>query len=185
MDISFWIAIISVGIAGYGVKTAKEALRSGEKARIHQVLVDVLFEYRSAQMLLAIRTLWSFHDKNKKNLGEAYNKIRLKEEREISQLAPEHRLERERAMLHHQRRLVGQFYSMLAGLYELQIIPAKTLYTYWSKGDLRIIPQIIIPIGKTLSKELGTASDEAHVTIARMQKLYDDCPSGEPGQLKT
>jgi hypothetical protein len=185
MDISFWIAIGSLFIAGYGVKTAKEALRSGEKARIHQVLVDVLFEYRSAQMLLAIRTLWSFYDKHKEDVGKAYNDILDKEEREISRLAPELRLEREKTTLHYQRRLVGQFYSLLAGLYELQIIPAKTLYTYWAKTDLQIIPLIIIPIGRALSKRLGTTSDDEHANIARMQKLYNDCPSGKLGQLRT
>lgn len=195
MDKSFWIAIVGLLVAIFSAlyarrgvkiaKIAKEALSSREKARIHQALADLLFEYRSAQMLLAIHTLWSFYDEHKENLRDAYNDIRHKEESEISKLVPELRLEREKTTLHYQRRVVGEFYSLLAGLYELQIIPAKILYSYWNKSDLRIIPLIIIPIGRALSKELGTISDEEHMNIARMLKLYNDCPSGKPSQLKT
>ena len=175
--IGLLIAILSAIYARRGVRIARDAFSSAEKARMHQVLVDVLFEYRSAEMLLAIRTLWTFYNEHRENLGEAYNVIRRREESEISKLEPERRLQRERTTLHHQRRLVGKFYSLLAGLYELQVIPAKTLYTYWSKGDLRILPLIILPIERALSKELKTASGEGHPALERMQRLYDDCPN--------
>jgi hypothetical protein len=184
MDIVLGIAIIGLLIsvlsaiyACRGVRISRDALRSSEKARIHQVLVDVLFEYRSAEMLLAIRTLWSFYNENKENLGEVYNIIRHREESESSKLEPELKLQREKTTLHHQRRLVGKYYSLLAGLYELGVIPSETLYTYWNKKDLEIIPKIIIPMEKALAKDIKTiAEGEEHSALIRMQRLYNDCP---------
>lgn len=178
--IGLLVAILSSIYAGRGVRIARDALRSAEKTRMHQVLLDVLFEYRSAEMLLAIRTLWSFYKEHKENLGEAYNLVRHREENEISNLEPELKLQRERTTLHHQRRLVGKYYSLLAGLYELDVIPRKTLYTYWNKKDLEIIPKIIIPMEKALAKDIKTISeDEEHTALIRMQKLYEDCPDNK------
>jgi hypothetical protein len=175
--IGLLISVLSAIYAGRGVRISREALRSAEKARIHQVLVDVLFEYRSAEMLIAIRTLWSFYNENKENLGEAYNIVRHREESEISKLEPELKLQREKTTLHHQRRLVGKYYSLLAGLYELGVIPCETLYTYWNKKDLEIIPKIIIPMEKALAKDIKTISEgEEHSALTRMQRLYNDCP---------
>jgi len=182
--IGILIAILSAIYAKIGVRIARDALSSSEKARIHQVLVNVLFEYRSVEMLIAIRTLWDFYKKNRENLEEAYNNIRHSEEIEVSKLDPERRIERERTTLHHQRRIVSKFYSLLAGLYELKVIAAKTLYTYWSKEDLRILPLIILPIEKALLKELKPAYSEGHPALERMQRLYDDCPNSNASYSK-
>jgi hypothetical protein len=178
--IGLLVAILSAIYAGRGVKIARDALRTAEKARMHQVLVDVLFEYRSAEMLLAIRTLWSFYNEHKENLGKAYNLIRHREESEIAKLEPELRLPRERTTLHHQRRLVGKYYSLLAGLYELGVIPGETLYTYWNKKDLEIIPKIIIPMEEALAKDIKTIyEDKKHSALIRMEKLYKVCPDND------
>jgi len=174
MDNKTSIAMIALIVSALSLFIAGKAFRSAEKARMHQVLVNVMFQYGSVEMLQAIKTLWKFYEKHKENLGEVYITILRTDESEIEKLDPKQRLERERTTLHHQRRLVENFYSLLAGFHKLKVIPKKTLYTYWNKDNLRIIPDIIIPIEKAMSKELGT--DPEHIIFERMQKLYDDCP---------
>lgn len=161
------------------VRLQTEAIRSGEAARIHQVLVDILMDYRSPEMLLAVRTLWDLWRSDPDGFVERYETQRKREADAIAALPPEKRLEVERASLHFHRRLVSQFYSFVAGLYELGIIPKRILYTHWGEADLRIIPQILLPIEKRLGDALGT-SPGSGPTLRRLQKLYDDSRSGEP-----
>lgn len=161
------------------VRLQTEAIRSGEAARIHQVLVDILMDYRSPEMLLAVRTLWDLWRSDRDGFVERYETQRKREADAIAALPPEKRLEAERASLHFHRRLVSQFYSFVAGLYELGIIPKRILYTHWGEADLRIIPQILLPIEKRLGEALGT-SPGSGPTLRRLQKLYDDSRSGEP-----
>jgi hypothetical protein len=161
------------------VRLQTEAIRSGEAARIHQVLVDILMDYRSPEMLLAVRTLWDLWRSDRDGFVERYETQRKREADAIAALPPEKRLEAERASLHFHRRLVSQFYSFVAGLYELGIIPKRILYTHWGEADLRIIPQILLPIEERLGEALGT-SPGSGPTLRRLQKLYDDSRSGEP-----
>ena len=175
MNIGLGIAIVALLVAALSAIYAGRQASTATGALMHQVLVDILFEYRSVEMLVAIRSLRRFYNDHKEHLEEAYNGIRRTEEIEIAKLEPEQRIERERITLHHQRRFVEIFYSLLAGLYELQVITGKTLYTYWTKKDLEIIPLIILPIRRALSKRFGTDPSEED---ARLKRLYDDCPGG-------
>jgi len=141
---------------------------------IHQVLRDILMEYRSAEMLVAVRTLWTFYREHTQDFVQEYEETRKKDEKSIAELSASQRLEAERSTLHYLRRLVSQYYAFLGGLYELKIIPKNILYTYWSEGDLRIIPKILIPIERHLGETFGTLVEEDS-GLARLQKLYDDC----------
>jgi hypothetical protein len=155
------------------VRLQTKAIQGSEAARIHQVLVNILMEYRSAEMLLAVRTLWDFYRANPNSFVDVYESTRKREADTTAALSPDQRLQAERATLHYQRRLVSQFYAFLAGLYELGIIPKQILYTYWGEGDLRIIPTILIPIETRLAAALST-SRAPNPTLERMRKLYDD-----------
>jgi hypothetical protein len=183
MDTGLAVNILSVLVAGLSALYARHsnvkadaAQRTSEAALLHQVLVDVLFEYRSAEMLNAVRSLWEFWRKHQTDLPTAYEATRNQDTNILGGLLPKDRLEYERTTLHFQRRLVSQFYALLAGLYEQGIIPHKILYTYWGEGDLRIIPQVLIPIETSLAKALGTSTSGSSPSLRRMQKLYDDSP---------
>lgn len=128
-------------------------------------------------MLLAVRNLWRLYEANQDRFVEVYESIRQEDDARVTALSPTCQLAEIRATLHYQRRLVSHYYAFLAGLYEFRIIPKHILYMYWTEGDLKIIPTILIPIEIGLSTKLltFTAKHEAqHPVIRRLRKLYDD-----------
>ena len=173
--LSFLIALASAYYAHKSAVSAESANRIAESARIYQVLADVLMEYRSAEMLHGVRALWDFYRKHTDDLVDAYQAQLQQDSTTIANLPPDKTLDAEKATLHFKRRLVSQFYQLLAGLYELNVIPKHILYTYWSEGDLRIIPKILMPLEISLAKTLKALSNPSDSPgFKRLQKLYDD-----------
>src|ERR1700692_1924381 len=125
MDAGLLVNIISVLAAsasaiyarGSNVK-AEAAQRTSDAALLNQVLVQMLFEYRSAEMLSALRSLKDLWRAKEHNLTQAYEAKRIEDAKKIDELPPTQRLDYERTTLHYQRRFVSQFYGILAGLYE-------------------------------------------------------------------
>ena len=148
-------------------------LRTMRSVMIHQVLRDILMEYRSAEMLLAVNTLWVFYREHPEDFVRKYEETRRRDEGGIAKLPPKERAEVLRSTLDYLRRFVSHYYALLGGLYELKIITKDILYTYWSGDDLRIIPEILIPIERKLAETVGTLV-EHDKGLARMKKLYDD-----------
>jgi hypothetical protein len=130
------VAALSALYARHSNVKADAAQRTSEAALLHQVLVDVLFEYRSAEMLNAVRSLWDFRRKHKENFVAEYEAKRTQEQKTIEELPPKEHLDYERTTLHYQRRLVTQFYSLLAGLYEQGIIPKKMALSHICRTGL-------------------------------------------------
>lgn len=150
--ISFIMVVAAVASAIF----AGTVWLTARKAMLHQALLDVQRNYRSGEMQYAIRTLWDFYKKEgKKNFVEKYEAIRREDEQRISALPPEDRLRAEQATLHYQRRLVSHFYQHLASLHINGVLSRKILYTGWSERDLRIIPEVIVPIESRLPRELS------------------------------
>lgn len=145
-----------------------------ENANVHQVLVYILGEYRSLEMLAAVRGLWQFFRENQADLRNSYTSRLNTESAYVSSLPLGQQLEAERMTLHFKRRLVSQFYQHLAGLYALGIIKGEILYTYWGESDLEIIPRVLIPIETAIMQQLGVSTDKSSATLAKLQKLYDD-----------
>ena len=113
-------------------------------ATVHQVLVPVLLEYRSADMHRAIITLWRFYDEHPTDIAAAYQELKYS-----------------RPELAEHRRLVSQFYGLLAGLLTLGVVPREVVYSYWSERDLSIIPCILLPIEAAIEKESRPAPEAA------------------------
>lgn len=105
-------------------------------ATVHQVLVPILLEYRSDDMHRAIVTLWRFYDEHPTDIAAAYQELKYN-----------------RPELAEHRRLVSQFYGLLAGLLTLGVVPREVLYSYWSERELSIIPRILLPIEAAIEKE--------------------------------
>ena len=137
----------------------------------YEVLVSILQEYRSVEMGVAVRDLWDFARANTRRLGEAYEEIRAIEAKAVEALDAPHRIEGARATLHFKRRLVSEFYKNVAKLYDLGFVPPKILYTLWTETDLKIIPDVLLPIEYELGKALGVGPPAAS---AELKKLYDD-----------
>ena len=148
-------------------------LHTMRKTMLHQVIRDILMEYRSAEMMIAVQSLWTFYRKHPNNFVEVYVRTKEQDEQSNALLPIPQRIEAERFTLHYFRRLVSQYYAMLAVLYTNNIFPKDILYSYWSEGDLRIIPNILIPIEKKLAEMFGT-SVENDLALSRLNKLYDD-----------
>ncbi len=181
------VTIGILGIAFWAGKLAKKSLEAAEKVKTYQFLTDIISNYSSAEMLLAVRTLWEFHREIKKRLEdtikkellekalwEEYDKIRKQDECEIKLQQPERRLAREKTTLHHYRRIVSNFYELLAGIHKEEVIKKEIIFNYWNKENLSIIPKIIIPIEVPLFKHLypGAPLPEK---INLMRSLYCAC----------
>jgi hypothetical protein len=80
-----------------------------------------------------------------------------------------------RGTLHYRRRIIKEFYNSLAGLYELKALPREVIYTYWSAAELKIIPEILIPLETAVARELRIET-ELGGWFQRLQRLYADMP---------
>lgn len=101
------------------IKLLREQNRQVEQSNTNSLLVPLLLEYRSQQMHEAISALWEF----KYNHGDKFLDV-YEEQLQIDN------------GIHFQRRLVSQFYGILAGLYVTDSIPKEIIYSYWSRKDL-------------------------------------------------
>jgi hypothetical protein len=162
------VAVLSLeGIVAVG------HLRQARLDSTHHVLVAVLQEFRSAEMMLALNALWKFRREHGDQFVQDYLERWRRDDERIAQLPAEDQLRALHATLHYQRRVVKEFYNLLAGLYELKLFPKEVLYTYWNEAELSIIPKILIPLETAVAKELRTEKElgEWH---QRLQHLYDD-----------
>jgi hypothetical protein len=148
------VAVLSVeGIV------AVRHLRQSRLDSVHQVLVTVLQDYRSAEMMLAINSLWRFRREHGEKFVQAYLDRWQRDDERIAGLPEDQQLEATTATLHYRRRIVKEFFNLLAGLHELGVFPKDVLETYWGPAELKIIPEILIPLETAVSKNLRTEQD--------------------------
>ena len=155
MEVAEIIALVSGVVAIVSALFAGFVWRIAHRTMIHQALEDVQKDYRSPEMHHAIRALWQLYIQFGDNLANEYDNIRQHEDSWIFSLPNERdRIEAERVTLHYQRRLVSHFYKHLAALYVNKVIAKDVLFSIWSEVDLRIIPQILVPIENKLREVL-------------------------------
>ena len=131
--------------------------RTTKKTMNYQALVDVRKDYSSPQIFYAVKTLRKFYETHgKETFVEKYEEVREQDEKRISALKEGERIESEQYTLHYQRRIVSHFYQHLAALCKHKIIPRDIVKAEWSEADLRIIPEILIPIENKLREVLHT-----------------------------
>ena len=162
------VAVLSVeGIV------AVRHLRHARLDSVHQVLVSIMQDFRSDDMLLAINSLWRFRAEHGDQFVQKYLEQWRSDNERIAALPEGEQLAAMHATLHYRRRIVKEFYNLLAGLYELGVFPKEILYTYWSKAELKIIPEILIPLETAVGRELRTET-ELGGWFRRLRRLYDD-----------
>lgn len=129
------------------------------KALMHQSLLFLQQKYLSPEMLYAVGTLWDFYrEYGKERFVKKYEEIRKEEQIWVTSIDKQKRIEAEQSTLHYQRRLVSQFYNQLATLDVNGVLPKDIVYRNWSEADLRIIPEILIPIENKLREVLHQPS---------------------------
>ena len=123
------------------VQNQAKHLRDGTE---QQVLGDVLRDYRSPNMLVAVKCLWDLQRATSKqgtDIAEEY--ARLTEDASVfGALQPD---------LHANRRLVSHFYQRLAGLWKLGVLTDRVVFMFFTADDLSIVTKAIEPIEKALS----------------------------------
>jgi len=137
------------------------------------VFLELQKEYGSPEMGIAIRSVWEFYEHHQKDdFIEAYaNQYPLNQYKHDA--------------IHYQRRNVSQFYSKIAALrYVHKILRKKDVGSIWSKDDLSIIPNVLIPIAtKGMPRALGKPEvefDKLHISFKNMKKLYDEAEDLDP-----
>lgn len=175
LDPTLAVSALSMLVAAMSALYARQALQRSREALMYEVLTHIASDYRSLEMFVAVKSLWRFKREHPTNIAEAYNERRLKDAAHVESLTVEERTEYEGTTVHYQRRLVSHFYSLLASLHERGLPEQGAVYALWTKDDLKIIPEVILPLEQTVSA--GIESQAVSPVIARLQKLYDDCPN--------
>ena len=159
--------------------TQKEMAKQTQQfqmSNLHQVLIPIINDYRTPDMHAAVKALWELYGAHPETFVVVYENLRTEQAAEIEALPPTQRAPAEAATLHFQRRMVTHFYRVLGGMYELGVIPKTVLYTYWERGDLAIIPKILVPIEVSLGATLGTSGDPHRPSLGKLLRLHDDSP---------
>jgi len=131
-------------------KALSEQSQILRKTLIYQAFDALTAEYRTPEMLQAVRNLWDFYRENKENLESVYlSKIKVENEK-VNNAPPELRVSLEAQTIHNQRRFVSQFYSRIATFIDKEIIPEDIFYSSWGETDLEIIPKILIPLENSI-----------------------------------
>lgn len=157
--ISALAAIIAAVVTYYLYTITKRNL-------VYQVLVKLQMEYRSPEMQYALWILRGLYDevnKDEETLMEKYAEKYHEEKKMLQKVQKnyykktkmhgnpqEKPIDTLKTTLDHQRRLVSQFYHHLAVLTVNNIVPKDIIYKIWDEEDLRIIPEILIPMHKKL-----------------------------------
>jgi len=151
--IAIIIALLAAAFAGLSWWNARQTT-------FHHVLADIRKDYLSPQMGYAVKTLWQFYNDCKKDgedFVEKYCRILKEDKSRLSSLEEQQRVEAERSTLHYQRRLVSHFYQYVAALYaNNKRLLRGIVFRTWTEKDLRIIPNIIIPIEIKLREVIQT-----------------------------
>jgi hypothetical protein len=162
--------------------------RKTANSRVHELLWRLLERYGSAEMLLAVASLWHFHDDMKKKGGDLAKEYEIIYRNDFDIIEGRPRSEQAAfatGTLHYRRRIVKHFYQFLASLHELEPTSDHLIYSHWSERNLRIIPEILIPIEETLALNLDTYSPDFQISINRLRKLYEDSKKRLPSSTGT
>lgn len=153
------------------VRTAAQSTAVAERGNLASTLMDIHSTYWSVEMLDAIISLNRFADAVPlEHLRASYEETLDAEMEHLKQVPARDRIAYLRTTLHHKRRLVSHFYNHLAFLLEHKILEEEIVFTDWQTRDLRIIPEILLPIEGLLGEKLETGAD-----TSLLRRLYDRC----------
>jgi hypothetical protein len=162
-----------VGVLSLEGIIAVRHLRQARLDSLHHALASARRDYGSAEIMLALVSLWKFRAQHGDNFVKAYLDRWHADEERLAGLPAEQQIAAMRGTLHYHRRIVKEFYNSLAGLYELHVLPKEMLSAYWSEAELKIIPEILIPLELAVARELRSERDVDR-WLQRLRRLYED-----------
>jgi hypothetical protein len=174
---------IALGISIIALIFAILSWRTSKLTALHNVIEDIRKDYRSPEMHHAVKTLWEFFKdcrSKREDFVVRYFKILKDDNDRICKLNEDERIKAEKDTLHYQRRLVSHFYQYVSSLYVNKILPRNIIFKTWIEDDLRIIPDIIIPIEKKLPEIIKTPDyipvdkKDFPLWLLPMHTLYED-----------
>ncbi len=131
------VSLIVIALAAVaGAVAALRYLGEGRAARKHLMFSELWKEYQSPEMLKALRRLHDFYDEcghSEDNLVSAYKRLYWS-------------VHSEGPTLHYYRRYVSHFFQKAASLIAQGLLDQRAFYGSWNRGDLRIIPEVLIPV---------------------------------------
>ena len=89
-----------------------------------------------------------------------------------------------RHQLNLKRRKLTSFYDRMAVLYAAGFLPKEVLFRLWTTRDLSVIPEILIPLGNVLYKELNDGIEPPPSQYNLLKKLYGDSFQAVGGSVK-
>jgi hypothetical protein len=164
-------AIIASVFAYFAWRASNKQNRLTSNSLKYSILADLFKDYRSIEMGHSIRKLYGTSIRCKSKELEWINYYMMMFKKEKGALDS----------LHDHRRRVSSFYQYMASLLVNDIISKKLVYSVWKKGDLEIIPKILMPIESiALPKLMKTKElDKANLpeVFENMMNLYKDAPN--------
>ena len=158
---------------------ARETRKDTKKTLEKQTFLDLRREYRSKEMGIAIARLWKLYREDCKEQRKALIDQYFKESKGDQKFQMD--------CIHNQRRMVSQFYQELENLLRHKIVNKKLVLTYWTAGDLEIIPNIIEPIETVaIPKLMGndpTPKSKWPEWITNLLDLYRRAKNREVGEI--
>ena len=167
--IAAWLVWCAAKSSSRAADTANEiAGKTLENARaglMYDVLMRSREEYETPDMKDSIRALRDFVGRceNGKDINKTYFD-RLKEAKKQGRRDPD--IDR------HQRR-VSHFYQKLADIHHLGLVTGGLLLEPWSRSDLEIIIEAIIPMENALA-EFRKTPDAPLRTLKKLKRFHDD-----------
>ncbi len=153
-----------------GGASALRVLRETRASRKYQVFSDLWREYQSPEMLKALRRLHDFYNecgRNEENLISAYKRLYWS-------------VNAEGPTLHFYRRYVSHFFQKVTALIRQQMLDPGMFYDNWNKSDLRIIPDILVPVEiralPSLWGETEYTAESMPRRFRRLLELYKGAP---------
>ena len=164
-----WLPILALLIAIVSAVMAWRANTTAKKTRKYEILTKRINEYGSEEMLLAISNIMSFFEEDEDNFAKIY--VDRHREYRKSNLENRDPVFKE---LHHHRRIISTFYSVLAWAWDEKYIKMKTIKKFWAAGTLQIIPKVILPIEEGLFEDLNKNGTDKPEFFKFMRKLYNE-----------
>ena len=158
-------ALLAAGGAIAGAAWSKKTYRFTEKAEKFKVFLGFLNEYRTPDMLAAVRDLHAFKRKCERentSLKDEYKTQREKDEKREKSLSPRKQPDFLENSLHTRRRLVSHYYYAVLAALESGLVDEKDVFGYWKEDELKkMLVDIIGTIDVDRDKHLERLPEKA------------------------
>ncbi|MBW1825014.1 MAG: hypothetical protein JRI87_10685 [Deltaproteobacteria bacterium] len=157
----FWQQVNIIVLIGFiftiaNLLIARSNAKSNKRSEKRQGVLDVLSLFASEDVLEGTRALWWMYGQRGGKVDYPWIKMIVHEARKggLLDVPPQ---------FWHQRRTVSHFWIMVGTLLKYELIDSKIAFELWSKEDVKIVENIIIPLENEIALEHGdTVLTDSH-----------------------